>query len=59
MDIAAWQFIGAALVIWIIYDLIAGYTYLHRKIQRKQEPLFYWIVLATWMAVALYTLGLI
>lgn len=53
-----WQIIGGFLVLWVIYDLIAGYTYLHKKIERKYEPLQYWSVLAMWSLIAAYSLGL-
>ena len=59
MEITAWQFVGLALIIWVMYDLIMGYTYLHRKIIRKYEPLFYWTILAIWLVIATYTLGLV
>ena len=54
-----WQVIGVALVMWVIYDLFAGYIWLHRKVMRASEPLFYWSGIALWSLIALYTLGLI
>ena len=54
-----WQIVGTFLLLWVIFDLMAGYTYLHRKISRRQEAALYWSVLGLWLLIAVYTLGLL
>ena len=58
MSDTVWQLIGAGLFVWVLYDLFAGQTWLHRKYRRSQEPLRYWAVLSLWLVIALWCLGI-
>jgi len=44
--------LGFALALWLIYDLVTGHVYLHRDIDVESEPLSYWLVMLLWLAVA-------
>ena len=44
--------LGFALMLWLIYDLVMGHVYLHRDIDVESEPLSYWLVMLLWLAVA-------
>jgi hypothetical protein len=50
MDI--WFYIGIALMIWVIYDLLIGKTWSYREIWRKYEPGLYWFYTIIWFALA-------
>ena len=50
-----WFYLGIILILWVIYDLVNGVTWIYRPIYRKYEPLKYWIVTAIWLIVAVYT----
>lgn len=47
-----WRLVGIGLALWVLYDLVVGYTYLHRQIQRSDERVLYWGVLLLWAAIA-------
>ena len=55
MDI--WQWVGLALVVWLSWDLINGYTLAHRVIYREREPLLYWLFVSLWAVIALTLLA--
>ncbi len=44
--------LGAALVLWVIYDLFSGSAWLHREYVRAEEPVGYWLTMLLWSAVA-------
>lgn len=50
-----WFLIGIALIIWVIYDLIAGVTWTYREVYRKYEPVQYWLVTIIWAIIAFAT----
>ncbi len=52
IDLQLWQWVGVALMLWLAWDLIAGYTYIHRKVKRIEEPALYWVVMLVWAAIA-------
>ncbi|TDF42171.1 hypothetical protein EYS14_04895 [Alteromonadaceae bacterium M269] len=48
-----WSYwLGIALVVWLIYDLISGSSYLWRAYRRSEEPTKYWLTLLLWSLVA-------
>ncbi len=51
-----WHLVGAALVLWVGYDLVMGYSYSYRLVLRSAEPLHYWVTVAVWAVVAGLTL---
>ena len=56
MSIGIWQIVGIALVVWVLYDLFAGYTYSYRLVMREAEPWHFWITVLLWSAIAAVTL---
>lgn len=44
--------LGVALVLWLLYDLMNGAVYLHRYIERDSEPMMYWGSIVLWGIVA-------
>ncbi len=57
MSDTIWQIIGIGLLLWVVFDLLTGRTWLHRKFERAQEPLAYSTILLTWLLIALWSLG--
>ena len=57
MEWSIWTIVGGALLLWVLYDLIAGHTWLHREFVRSAEPLLYWPTVALWLVIALWLLG--
>lgn len=51
-----WTLVGVALLVWVGYDVLMGYTYSYRLVLRQTEPLHYWGTLAVWFSVAIVTL---
>ena len=48
-----WSFIGVGLLVWVGYDLYAGYTLLWDTIYRDQDPVGYWLILGLWFLLAI------
>lgn len=48
-----WFFAGIALTLWVLYDLLMGYTYLWEPIVRAENPWGYWGTLALWTGAAI------
>lgn len=51
-----WLLVGIGLVLWVLYDLYNGVTWIHRPVYRAYEPSTYWIVTLIWVAIAVSTL---
>lgn len=45
---AFWPVIGVALLVWVGYDIYAGYTVLTDVIFRATDPNLYWGVVSLW-----------
>lgn len=49
-----WSYwLGGALFIWLLFDLIRGEVYLWQPYKRAHEPAMYWLCILLWGAVAL------
>ena len=48
-----WQWLGAALLVWLVWDLVKDHTWIHRQVERRREPGLYWGLMAIWAAIAL------
>lgn len=44
------------LLFMVIPDLFSGKTYLAEPISRKETPVLYWAIIATWLFIAAYLL---
>jgi len=48
-----WQWIGIALLVWWLWDLYTGETYIiYEPIKRSQQPFSYWFIMLVWGAIA-------
>jgi len=48
-----WKVVGVLLLIWVAYDLYAGFTLLYDVIYREQQPAVYWTGIGLWTLLAL------
>ncbi|UJH66438.1 VOC family protein [Allomuricauda sp. SCSIO 65647] len=54
--ITGWPWIWALFfAFWVYMDLRSGYTHLFEPVQKKQNPLLYWIVVAMWAFLGVYS----
>jgi len=47
---------GVLFLIWIIPDLKSGSTHFLEHVERHKNPIVYWLIMATWLALSLYLL---
>lgn len=47
-----WFYIGIALLLWVVYDLVTGKVWSYREIERKNEPAMYWVFILAWFVLA-------
>ena len=45
---------GVLFIYWVIPDLLSGTTHFIERIERRQNPILYWIIVVTWLAMATY-----
>lgn len=55
-----WQWIwGVVFLIWIIPDFYTGVTYFIEPISKKDNPLLYWLIMISWVALSILTIATI
>jgi len=53
-----WQWAwGILFLLWVIPDLISGVTYFMEPITKKEHPVIYWIIIASWILMSLYSVS--
>ena len=45
---------GVLLIYWVIPDIVIGKAYFIEPIVRANNPFLYWIIVITWIAMAIY-----
>ncbi|MBO9490938.1 hypothetical protein J7384_11265 [Endozoicomonas sp. G2_1] len=45
-------YLGAALILWLLFDLVRGVAYIWQPYRRDSEPLMYWFTMLIWAVVA-------
>ena len=48
---------GILFLIWVIPDLFRGVTYFIEPIEKDENPILYWIIVVTWLLMAVYSLS--
>ena len=48
-----WSVVGVALLVWVAWDLYAGYTLTWKVVYRDATPGTYWSVVTLWALLAL------
>lgn len=47
---------GILFLFWVVPDLISGSTFFMEEINKKEHPLLYWLIVVSWLLMALYSL---
>ena len=50
---------GILFTIWVIPDLLNGVTYFIEPIEKKQHPILYWVIVISWILMALYSFSVL
>ena len=51
-----WQWVwGLLFMFWVVPDIISGVTYFIEPIEKKTNPILYWIIIVSWVLMALYS----
>ena len=45
---------GILFLLWVIPNIISGRTHLAESITRSENPIWYWIIIVTWIWMSLY-----
>jgi len=54
-----WQWVwGILFSIWVIPDLFSGITYFMEPVERKTNPVLYWIIVLSWIWMSIYMIAL-
>ncbi len=48
---------GVLFMFWVIPDLFSGITYFIEPISKKENPKTYWIIIISWIFMALFSLS--
>lgn len=55
-----WEWIwGMLFLIWIIPDFFTGVTYFIEPITKKDNPLLYWLIMISWVALSVLSIATI
>ena len=53
-----WQWTwGILFMLWVVPDIITGMTYFIEPIEKKDHPLLYWVIITSWILMALYSIS--
>ncbi|MEM7032771.1 MAG: VOC family protein [Chloroflexota bacterium] len=47
---------GLLFLLWLIPDMISGQAHLAEPISRKDNPIWYWLIILTWLWMSIYLL---
>lgn len=47
---------GILFLFWVLPDLLSGVTYFISEVKRKETPVLYWAIMATWILMSAYVL---
>ncbi|MFD2567263.1 hypothetical protein [Pseudotenacibaculum haliotis] len=48
---------GVLFLYWVIPDLFSGVTYFVEPIYKNENPNLYWVIVISWILLALYSLS--
>lgn len=53
-----WQWAwGILFLLWVIPDMLTGVTYFMEPIEKKENPVLYWVIIFSWIIMSLYALA--
>lgn len=53
---ASWVW-GLLFIIWVVPDIRHGSTHFLEHVERRRNPVVYWLIIATWIALSIYLLA--
>ena len=48
---------GVLFLYWVIPDLFSGVTYFVEPVYKKEHPDLYWVIILSWILLAMYSLA--
>ncbi len=48
---------GVLFLFWVIPDIFSGITYFIEPISKKEDQVLYWIIIISWLLMAIYSLS--
>ncbi|NEO52132.1 MAG: hypothetical protein F6K54_02950 [Okeania sp. SIO3B5] len=55
-----WEWMwGILFLIWVISDFFTGVTYFIEPITKKDNPLLYWLIMISWVALSVLSIATI
>ncbi|MBA6157320.1 hypothetical protein H3Z83_12450 [Tenacibaculum sp. S7007] len=48
---------GILFLFWVIPDIFSGVTYFIEPISRKENTILYWVIIISWILMAVYSLS--
>ncbi len=48
---------GILFLFWVIPDIFSGVTYFIEPIIKKENPMLYWVIIVSWILMAVYSLS--
>ncbi len=55
-----WQWIwGVLFMFWVIPDMLSGVTYFIEPIEKRSDPVLYWVIIITWIIMSLYSFSVL
>lgn len=55
-----WQWAwGILFLLWVIPDIITGVTYFMEPIDKKDNPILYWMIILSWLLMSVYSIALL
>ena len=52
MNLPYSYWLGLALIIWLLFDLVRGVAYIWQPYTRAEQPAMYWLTMLIWALVA-------
>ncbi|MEM8906440.1 MAG: hypothetical protein AAGD05_01235 [Bacteroidota bacterium] len=53
-----WQWAwGILFLLWVVPDLMQGVTYFIEPIEKQKYPILYWLIMASWILMGLYSVS--
>jgi hypothetical protein len=53
-----WNWVwGVLFLYWVLPDIFSGVTYFVEPIYKKEHPNLYWVIILSWILLALYSLS--
>lgn len=48
---------GILFLIWVVPDLMSGVTHFLEPIEKAENPILYWLIMASWLVMCAYSIA--